>query len=224
MIFPKLSNKKRSYLNLNTLGRQWLEKHQARFGGHERNMANPLNVPEITAEMVEDFHHSLGLGFSHGGYLEDRRELWRESYLEAGDTFIHLGVDINAPAGTEIAVDFPAEVVFTGDDYPLVGGWGTWAILKHVEIGDYVLFGHLHENLGVYVGDVLKPGDILARVGKSPRNGFWYPHVHVQRLSQLVYQTGLKNKFVELDGYGKGDIEALKRDFPDPMWYINFRE
>ena len=70
-----------------------------------------------------------GAEFSWGGWLEDRAHLWRGSYLPPGGA-VHIGIDINAPAGTRVLSPLEGEVVHAVPDSELGGGWGGWLVLR----------------------------------------------------------------------------------------------
>jgi murein DD-endopeptidase MepM/ murein hydrolase activator NlpD len=218
MIFPTLKNKKSARINLNESAKKWLAKQGNRFSGP---CANPFNDPVICTEMVEDLHKELGVDFSYGGYMEDRSFVWRGSYLEEPSTFIHLGVDLNAPRGTSIAIDFDAEAILVDDDYPEIGGWGTRVVVKHKMKDVYLIYAHLDRKIAVKTGDSLSKSQVFAAIGHTPYNGNWFPHVHVQILTKTAYDKAMEDDFLELDGYGSSkDMDLLKKEFPDPMGFI----
>ena len=217
MIFPTLKGKIYGYVNLNSEARSWLIQH----GSNK----NPLLNPAVCQEMVAAVHKKYGLDFSYGGWLEDRSVLWKGSYLEEKKKFIHLGIDINVPVGTDVATDFDAEVVSVDCDYPDEGGWGTTVILKSAVIPVYIIYAHLAQKVSCKNGDSIKKGTIFAQVGAPPFNGNWFPPLHVQTMSPEYYaELDASNNWSELDGYGKAeDIERLARMFKDPLEFISLK-
>jgi murein DD-endopeptidase MepM/ murein hydrolase activator NlpD len=175
---------------------------------------NPLLDPAVCQRMVDELHRRLGVAWSHGGYLENRRRLWRGSYLEARGTFLHLGVDLNVPQGTGVAASFPARVFLVDHDPDRDGGWGTRVFLASE--GLIFIYAHL-QNPSVGPGRALAPGDVFAEVGGPPENGNWMPHLHVQAIRSGLFHEILLERFGEIDGYGHpDDREELAHDFPDP--------
>ena len=173
--------------------------------------------------MVLQVHQKYNIDFSYGGWMEDRSVLWHGSYLEAENSYTHLGVDINVPTGTEIVVDFDAEVVKIDDDYPEEGGWGPKVIVKNLTLPIYLIYAHLDREIKCQVGDKLKTGQIFAKVGKAPFNGNWFPHLHVQTITAEYYKNlADNNSWSELDGYGlPADISENSKLFPDPLQFIS---
>jgi len=216
VIFPELQNKKSCEVNLNKEAKLWVSERT--FSGDK----NPLLNPEICQSMVSDVHKKYGVDYSYGGFMEDRSFLWKGSYLEEGVKFIHLGVDLNVPAGTSVALDFNAEVVHIDDDYPEEGGWGPRVIVRHETGPVRCVYAHLDREITCKVGDKLKSGSIFAKVGEPPTNGNWFPHLHVQIVDADHFEL-LKssNRLHELDGYGnEADKPDFKRNFRDPMDYV----
>jgi len=218
MIFPSLKGKTFGYVNLNTEAIEWCASKNFKYGREN----NPLLDPEISTEMVNDTHKKYALDYSYGGWMENRSTLCGGTYLEKTGGFIHLGVDINVPAGTEVATDFNASVVKIDDDYPEENGWGPRVILKHSALPIYMIYAHLDREIKCRVGDALEKGNIFARVGKAPYNGGWFPHCHVQSISYKYYDELEKNnKWDCLDGYGSSDEITLNAErFRDPMEFI----
>lgn len=217
MIFPTLKNKTFGYVNLNLESEKWMRDHKAENGN-----VNPLLNPSFCQKMLQDVHKKYGLDFSYGGWMEDRSFLWKGSYLEKEKNFIHLGVDLNVPAGTEVVANFNAKVVKIDNDYPDDGGWGQRIIVKHISEPLYFIFAHLDSDIKCQVGDKLVTGQVFAKVGMAPYNGNWYQHLHVQTISAKYYleleKTGTWDR---LDGYGSiRDIEINAKRFIDPIRFI----
>lgn len=92
-----------------------------------------------------------------------------------------------------------------------------------------VVYAHLAD-ITPKVGDVILPDQCVARIGAAPKNGNWFPHLHVQLirtdyLFQLLGQpevsrgpVGGASQLEMLDGYGaKEDLAILRERFPDPL-------
>lgn len=217
MIFPNLKDKNIGYVNLNSEAIEWYKKDEYSLG------KNKLLIPEICQNFINDIHKKYSLDFSYGGWMEDRSFLWKDSYLDKDEIYIHLGVDINVSYGTEIATDFESEVVRIDDDNTLDGGWGPRVILKHLSEPVFLIYAHLDRNILCKVGDTLEKGKIFAKVGKPPHNGNWFEHVHVQSVDADYFEILHKNNLLDtLDGYGSiKDTEENAKKYKDPLQYIS---
>ena len=216
MIFPNLKNKTFGYLNLNIESVSWCNTNKI-----DSESKNILLDPVVCQKFITDTHKKYSLDFSYGGWMENRTNFLRESYLEEGDKFIHLGIDINVPTGTEIATDFDAEVIKTGDDLEPNLGWGPHVILKHLSKPVYIIYGHLDKKILCSQGDILKINTIFAKVGFPPDNGNWFPHVHVQCINP-EYFSETEGKIENLDGYGyQNEMELNANRHKDPMEFIS---
>jgi hypothetical protein len=192
---------------------------------------NPYLDPKKCAQMVSDFHQELGIKWSFGGYLEDRSILWRDSYLETTKKFLHLGIDVNLPAGTPVASAIPLEVIITDDDHDLDGGWGPRIIaIPQNDPSRLVIFAHLAD-ISVRPGDRISSDVPFAVVGAAPLNGNWYPHYHIQQLNtaripNLIFDNAQKKiiqGLAEIDGYGRQeDYHLLSQQYEDPIAFIPF--
>lgn len=216
MIFPRLKDKTFGYVNLNLEASEWLANKK--FVEDK----NPLLDPVICQQMVDDVHRKYHLDFSYGGWMEDRSLLWRGSYLESKKNFIHLGIDLNVPAGTEIALGFDVEIVKVDDDYPEDGGWGPRITVRHLSQPVYLIYAHLGREIKQQVGDKVRAGEVFARVGEPPFNGNWFPHLHVQTISPEYFaELEKNNSWGQLDGYGSlNDLTINAARFKDPTQYI----
>ena len=217
LVFPDLAGSTPARVNLDAEQLVFARRHPELFGRPE---VNPLLDPRICQQMVDEFHRTQGVDWSYGGYLEDRRRLWRGSYLSVKRTFLHLGVDFNVPRGTRVAVVEDSLVMLVDEDTDLDGGWGPRVFLKpSAAPGSPVvqIFAHL-EAVRVKPGDRLAPGAVFAEVGGPPYNGNWHPHLHIQAIREPYFKEILLHRFSELDGYGSaGEKSTLRREFPDPL-------
>ena len=84
----------------------------------------------------------------------------------------HHGVDLAAPQGAPIRVIAAGQVVYAD---PL-GGYGKVVVVKHAA-GLTSHYGHC-QSIGVSIGQVVKPGDILGTVGSTGLSTG--PHLHFE--------------------------------------------
>jgi len=85
----------------------------------------------------------------------------------------HEGVDLKADEGTALQVTAQGVVIYTGDT---LDGYGDTLVVKH-EGGFFSVYAHLSRIL-VKVGDVVKPGVVVARSGSTGRATG--PHLHFE--------------------------------------------
>jgi hypothetical protein len=182
---------------------------------------NPLNDPCFCDRWVSEVAIRLRADHCWGGWLEDRAHLWRGHYLPEGCT-IHLGIDLNVPAGTAVLAPVSGEVMHAVPCRALGGGWGGWFVLRaDVPEGgaDYVLLGHLaHAGLPEPSARITR-GTRVGAIGTPAENGGWYPHLHLQALSGEAWESVQRAPDTLLDGYGYPD-SRLTRWFPDPATLV----
>lgn len=163
--------------------------------------------PVWCSNMVQLLHAELGVVYSFGGWLEDRRNLWAGHYHKP-DAMLHLGVDYNVSTGTAVSLPCDGRLILAEHDNDQDGGWGGRAIYQMRDL--YVIFAHLGIVYG-RVGSHRRQGEVIGVIGPSEANGGWYPHLHVQCMRE--YQPGV-------DGYCKW-YASVEDDFPDPESVLN---
>jgi hypothetical protein len=141
-------------------------------------------------------------------YAEDRKSLWSATYLQWYPQVIHLGRDIQVPAGTVVRspVDGIVDDIWFDTDTDL--GWGT-----RVDIltNNYrCILGHLM-NVSLRVGKAIRKGDVIGVVGDRMHNGNCFEHLHLQT---CINPYPLADDSRRIDGYG--GLEDLKYHF-DPF-------
>jgi len=99
---------------------------------------------------------------------------WRRNPWGGRGSEMHTGVDIAARTGTPIRATGGGTVVFSGWE----GAFGNKVIIDH-GFGIRTLYAHNSANL-VYVGQIVRRGDTIARVGSTGRSTG--PHVHYEVL------------------------------------------
>lgn len=208
MIFPTLRGTRCGYANVAEYAAVWLRGKGL--------SGNPLLDPTVCQQMIDDLHAELGVTWSYGGWLEDRSALWHGSYITERDTPLHLGVDLNVPAGTPLGATRALHVLRIDSDHPEPHGWGTRMVARVLGTPVVLLFAHLQRVQGE-VGTVLSPGDCFAEVGTPDQNGGWYSHLHVQAMHEADDVMCLE-RLLEVDGYGSRDqLTTLAGRFPDPL-------
>jgi biotin carboxyl carrier protein len=85
----------------------------------------------------------------------------------------HDGLDIGAALGTPVRAMAAGTVVFAGT-YP---DGAVVVRVRHAD-GSVALYAHLQKNLEVHVGDAVKQGDVLGRVGMTGNTTG--PHLHLE--------------------------------------------
>ena len=186
--------------------------------GRNVNGRSPFLEPLLMQELVDRYHAAEGITWSHGGYLEDRTDLWRGGYLK--EPVIHGGIDVSLPAGTPVRCMRDGTVVWVDDDKNPDGGWGPYIVVQTRNCAgrvEFVLFGHLGRSF-VEIGDAVVKGDVIADIGAPPDNGGWWSHLHLQCISHDYYDWCCENDINKtLDGYfPASEVDLFKARFPDP--------
>lgn len=158
------------------------------------------------------------IGF--GGYGEERG-LYSRSDLFDGEEArtIHLGVDIWTASGTFVYAPLEG-TVHSFDNHAVHGDYGPVIILKH-QIEGFVfhsLYGHLSTDSldGLSVGQFVKKGQVLAKVGAYHENFHWPPHLHFQLIIDMGEHMG------DYPGVcKKSESQYYLSNCPDPELIIN---
>ncbi|MEE9333257.1 MAG: aminotransferase class III-fold pyridoxal phosphate-dependent enzyme [Granulosicoccaceae bacterium] len=124
------------------------------------------------------------------GYYNEPRLIYtdsafREGHWKSGNRrTVHLGVDVFAPATTEIRTPLDAVVSVVKNQAAHLD-YGGMVVLQHITpSGDhfYSLYGHLDPAVceTLHQGKTLKAGEVFAVLGAPEQNGGWTPHLHLQ--------------------------------------------
>ncbi|WP_151718144.1 peptidoglycan DD-metalloendopeptidase family protein [Gemmobacter serpentinus] len=135
-----------------------------------------------------------GVDYGLGPYGEKRSVYRAAQFADQASSerrMIHMGIDVFAPAGTEVHAPLPGlvhSVVYNAD--PL--DYGHTLILRHDGPGAdfFTLYGHLGATLTglCKVGQAVAAGQVIAHLGDWPENGGWAPHLHFQVMADLLEQ------------------------------------
>lgn len=173
----------------------------------------PQHLPVFDFSETYDPNRMLETPFGVGKYDEVRPTMYTEPQFAEQVRNIHMGIDLAAPAGTEVFVFYPGTLYACGNN-ALPQDYGPTVITEHYILGEriYALYGHLSMDTldGLEVGQTLQQGAMVGRVGASTENGGWNPHLHFQ-LSRI------KPDGFDLPGAVNTRRRAwARRAFPDP--------
>lgn len=183
-----------------------------------------VNKPEAFENYLNDLLSKTNTKMAIGGYMEHRSLYNDKGLFNQGisdqERFIHLGIDIWMPSGTQVFAPLEGRVHSFADNKGK-GNYGPTIILKHnpaPELYFYTLYGHLSRKdlKGISVGDRVEAGQTFAHFGTVEENGKWAPHLHFQIIMNLQGFEG--------DYYGVTSLKSLefeKRNCPDPNIIIN---
>ena len=107
---------------------------------------------------------------------------------------VHLGIDLFAPAGTEVCAPLEGVVHSVQDnDAPL--DYGPTVILQHATARGtafFTLYGHLAREgaMTLTPGQPIARGEAFAALGTPDENGGWSPHVHFQVVADMLGLRG----------------------------------
>ncbi|HEY6359294.1 MAG TPA: phosphotransferase, partial [Vicinamibacterales bacterium] len=154
------------------------------------------NAAEPLAHRVAAAMRRAGAALGAGGY-DEARVIYRADAFATGALCderrtIHIGLDLTLPAGSPLYAPLDG-TVHGFDDAAARLDYGPVIVLRHEVDGDerlmfYTLYGHLDRRSldGLHQGKRFKAGERFAAVGAPPDNGDWWPHVHVQVITDLL--------------------------------------
>ena len=159
--------------------------------------SNPAdNAAEPFARRVFAAMGEAGAAIGAGGYDEARLIYAADAFAGRGAAAerrtVHIGLDLTMAPGSPLYAPLDG-VVHGFEDAAARLDYGPVIVLRHEIPGDeplsfYTLYGHLDRRSleGLYAGKVIKAGERFAAIGAPPENGDWWPHVHVQIITDLL--------------------------------------
>ena len=137
-----------------------------------------------------------GAAIGAGGYDEARLIYAADAFVGQGAAAerrtVHIGLDLTMAPGSPLYAPLDG-VVHGFEDAAARLDYGPVIVLRHDIPGDeplsfYTLYGHLDRRSleGLYAGKAIEAGERFAAIGASPENGDWWPHVHVQIITDLL--------------------------------------
>ena len=130
---------------------------------------------------------------------------------------IHLGVDFNnLQVGQPVLSLSEGAVFHAWHDLLSCNGWGYRVMIKSGNI--FFLYGHLDPKYPKEVGQTIKQGEEIGRIGSEKVNGGWFPHLHLQ-VMHSSYVAQFRNLEL-LDGYVFSTDLATTAGILDPMKFL----
>lgn len=182
-----------------------------------------LDDPEGFTNYIFSQVKRLNADIGIGRYAENRTIYKRSRVFSEQETFrsIHLGIDLWAPAGTEVFAPLSGTVhSFRNNDNH--GDYGPTIILKH-ELegrGFYTLYGHLSKDSlkSLFVNKPVPKGGKIATFGNYEENVHWPPHLHFQIIENIGNRYG---DYPGVASLGKAQEEL--KNCPDPNLILNIK-
>ncbi|MFT4698649.1 MAG: 4-aminobutyrate aminotransferase-like enzyme/Ser/Thr protein kinase RdoA (MazF antagonist) [Flavobacteriaceae bacterium] len=205
-LFPSIQKDKVSLLDL-SVSSKWI--------GHQ----NDFNDLELFQFKIDQLQKTIPNKLIAGGYLEPRPLYTSTAYDRIGNSgkesrSIHLGIDFWLAQQTPVHAILDGTVLIAVNDEG-DKEYGGLVVLQHTTeaFNFYTLYGHLSIESATKnkVGDTIKKGSLIGRLGNYPENGNWAPHLHFQvMLSMLDYK-------IDYPGVAYvSEIEVWKSVCPDP--------
>ncbi len=198
--------------------RTWLERHAGQFAPvvnpdprHAQTAVLDLSVgsaefPDADREAGSEtfattiFRRIAERGAALGiGRYDEPRLLYAGEAFEGPDSelpesrTIHLGLDLFLEAGAPVSAPLDAVVHAVAHNASALE-YGPTVILRHAPADGpifYTLYGHLNpDSLDLAPGQVLRQGEVFARIGCYDDNGHWPPHLHLQVITDLLDADG----------------------------------
>lgn len=152
------------------------------------------DMPAFSDRAFDAWFAAKGVRYGLGPYGEVRSVYATDQFADAASPerrTRHLGIDVFAPAGTEVHAPLAGRVAYvTYNADPL--DYGHTLILEHDTgaVRFWTLYGHLGGSLPglCRVGERVEAGQVVAHLGDWHENGGWAAHIHFQVMTDMLEQ------------------------------------
>ncbi len=148
-------------------------------------------------------------------YLEDRTLRLRWTHLLEAWRVFHLGIDIIAPAWTNIFSPLTWEVIESAIEL-WNAGYGGYVIVRYT-IEDYIfytLYWHLNPD-SLHNLWLIDSGEIIWEIGSPNVNGWWTTHLHMQNFTWIDFEKWKMKGYCSLE-----DLKIINTISPDPSFLL----
>jgi len=160
----------------------------AKVNGKTFDTASPIAWQAYLDDVLKQMNATV----AYGGYLEKRSLYDHSPHFMRGSEQekrnIHLGIDLWHQAGTSVHAVLDG-VIHSYKDNAQVADYGPTIILQHSidAMTFYTLYGHLSvaSLQNKQVGERVKQGQEIARLGTPAVNGNYAPHLHFQIIMDM---------------------------------------
>lgn len=197
--------------------REWIRSHSSEFASpigiklDETNsvivdlsvgstdILSPTQLTDINAfsKLVSEKLPTAETKIGIGRYNEPRLIYNSEQYISDGGELrtVHIAVDLLVNARSPVYAVTDGRIhSFQDNNRPFDNG--PTIIVEHETTSDgppfYVLYGHLSRDSldGLEVGQDVKKGQQIGKIGNYPENGGWPPHLHFQLIADMMELSG----------------------------------
>jgi murein DD-endopeptidase MepM/ murein hydrolase activator NlpD len=149
--------------------------------------------------------------YTYGGFGEDRTKLWNNFGYPVPT--LHLGVDFNnLPPGQPVASLSDGVVVDMWEHEAKFDGWGGRVVVRDPQ-GVHYMYGHLQPSSLPHPESIVGKGQIVGLIGGPTENGGWFPHLHLQIMTEEFIQAQPSRNWRLIDGY----LPVMSAGLLDPM-------
>lgn len=185
--------------------------------------AELVQDPERCATFLEEYCQERAALVAYGGYMENRDLYTQNGLFQRGETrSLHLGVDFWCAADNHILAPFSGRIHSFANN-TVSGDYGPTLILEHrtewseTPFEGFSLYGHLaEESLANWiVGQEVKAGEVIAKLGEAHENGGYAPHLHFQLILEMQDEKG------DYPGVcAPSDQRRFAANCPDPLPFL----
>jgi murein DD-endopeptidase MepM/ murein hydrolase activator NlpD len=159
------------------------------------------------------FSRELGLSqfapvFPAGTINDITADFFGSAYAAAQDRQ-HLGIDVAAPAGSDVVSPVYGEIIFNNTS--IADGWGAYVVIEDFNTGWQHIVGHIASD--VEVGSTVAVGEVIGSI----RTAGTGPHVHWGVNSDVVGAQGFDSADQQW-GWGRAPESASISEATDRGW------
>jgi len=148
-------------------------------------------------DLINKKLRAAGVDIGVGRYDEPRLIYTGDQYIafNGEKRTVHLAMDLFVDSGTPVFSVYDGTIhSFQDNALPLDNG--PTIVIEHTTTPDvppfYILYSHLTRDSleGLSIGEHIKKGQQIGRVGEYPDNGGWPPHLHFQLIVDMMDEKG----------------------------------